>query len=533
MALPTNKIKKINPDGVTDYEIIPERLQNSGYEAVLPTLTADSTIALTSQIPDISTKMDKVNPIGTGSLSMNRAIMTTVGSYSTTLGSSNTAAGSYSLAEGYITGAFGNYSHAEGTSTTALDGGHAEGYGKSTSSTFKLTGDANTTSYTIASGVAPKVGTILSYGSGTNKKVARVNTVSGTGTTISMSSTLSSSALSSATVYICNGAAYGISHAEGDRTTASNTGAHAEGYNTFASGSNSHAEGSSTVASGQGSHAEGFYTVASSQYQHVGGKYNIEDTADTYVEIVGNGTSSARSNARTLDWSGNEYLAGNLRAAGLTDGTTTKTMTEVLAGGVDTNYYHTPSYSSGLKIGTGTGVNDLYVPTGTSATSVCVGNDSRLSDSRTPTSHASSATTYGAGTTANYGHVKLGAAEQNGATAADGVAAPNGHTHSQYYLASNPNKYANGTVTSITIKTSGTGLSGGSSTAVTSSGSWTITLDSASSGIAAANKVVTRNAAGSLQSFKYELSKNSSTATTQATISYNDTTQSIDFTFIS
>lgn len=103
------------------------------------------------------------------------------------------------------------------------------------------------------------------------------------------------------------------------------------------------------------------------------------------------------------------------------------------------------------------------------------------------------------------------------------------------YNSSNPNGYTSnaGTVTSITIKTSGTGLSGGSSTAVTSSGSWTIILDSASSGIAAANKVVTRNAAGSLQSFKYELSKNSSTATTQATISYNDTTQSIDFTFVS
>ena len=31
-----------------------------------------------------------------------------------------------------------------------------------------------------------------------------------------------------------------------------------------------------------------------------------------YVEIVGNGNSTARSNARTLDWSGNEVLAGKL-----------------------------------------------------------------------------------------------------------------------------------------------------------------------------------------------------------------------------
>ena len=55
MSLPTNKIKKIklpgDVDGNKTYEIIPERLQNSDYEAVLPTLTADSTIALTSNLP--------------------------------------------------------------------------------------------------------------------------------------------------------------------------------------------------------------------------------------------------------------------------------------------------------------------------------------------------------------------------------------------------------------------------------------------------------------------------------------------------
>ena len=51
---------------------------------------------------------------------------------------------------------------------------------------------------------------------------------------------------------------------------------------------------------------------------------------------------------------------------------------------------------------------------------------------KAPNNHASSATTYGLGTSSLYGHVKLGAANQYGATAADGVAAPNGHTHSQY-----------------------------------------------------------------------------------------------------
>ena len=48
-----------------------------------------------------------------------------------------------------------------------------------------------------------------------------------------------------------------------------------------------------------------------------------------------------------------------------------------------------------------------------------------------------------------------------------------------YYLASNPNGYTSndGTVTSITVKTN-SGLTGGSSTAVTTSGTWTIGIDS-------------------------------------------------------
>lgn len=33
----------------------------------------------------------------------------------------------------------------------------------------------------------------------------------------------------------------------------------------------------------------------------------------------------------------------------------------------NTNYYHTPSYTAGLKVATGTGVDDLYIPTGTTS----------------------------------------------------------------------------------------------------------------------------------------------------------------------
>ena len=108
------------------------------------------------------------------------------------------------------------------------------------------------------------------------------------------------------------------SHAEGSSTTASGTSSHAEGKNTTASGDfGSHAEGISTTASGESSHAEGDSTKASSTSQHVQGKFNIEDTANKYAHIVGNGTTdNKRSNAHTLDWEGNAWFAGKLSQEG-------------------------------------------------------------------------------------------------------------------------------------------------------------------------------------------------------------------------
>lgn len=107
------------------------------------------------------------------------------------------------------------------------------------------------------------------------------------------------------------------SHAEGNGTTASGSQSHAEGGGTTASGSHSHTEGYRSEASGAQSHAEGFSTIASGVNQHAFGKYNIEDSLNEYVEIVGNGNNaSSRSNARTLDWEGNEFLAGDLTING-------------------------------------------------------------------------------------------------------------------------------------------------------------------------------------------------------------------------
>ena len=103
------------------------------------------------------------------------------------------------------------------------------------------------------------------------------------------------------------------SFAEGSSGIASGDYSHAEGNSAEATGNSSHAEGFATRASGAYSHAEGYNTEAASESQHVSGKYNVVDNIGTYAEIVGNGDDSlSRSNARTLDWSGNETIAGDL-----------------------------------------------------------------------------------------------------------------------------------------------------------------------------------------------------------------------------
>ena len=106
------------------------------------------------------------------------------------------------------------------------------------------------------------------------------------------------------------------SHAEGGNTIASGNYSHAEGADTTASGYFAHAEGSIAVASGPISHAEGSNTIASAKAQHVQGKFNIEDSLGKYAHIVGNGNYSTRSNAHTVDWSGNAWYQGKVSADG-------------------------------------------------------------------------------------------------------------------------------------------------------------------------------------------------------------------------
>lgn len=111
-----------------------------------------------------------------------------------------------------------------------------------------------------------------------------------------------------------------------DASTIYNAGAHslAIGYRTSASGANAVSLGYWNDASGNVSFAMGEEVIAQRKNNTVIGKFNIKDTGGSdnttngdYAFIVGNGTgSSARSNALTLDWSGNLVASGDV-----TDGT--------------------------------------------------------------------------------------------------------------------------------------------------------------------------------------------------------------------
>ena len=176
-----------------------------------------------------------------------------------------TSSGNYSVAEGSGTQATANFAHAEGGGTTASGlASHAEG-----------------TSTTSSGSCA--------HAEGTSTK-----------------------------------AIGGCSHAEGFGSSANYDESHAEGYYTIAAGVAAHAEGYEAIAAGSMSHAEGYNTTANRRSQHVFGEYNIVDDntgvngtkRGTYVEIVGNGSgTNARSNARMLDWNGNEKLSGTLTLA--------------------------------------------------------------------------------------------------------------------------------------------------------------------------------------------------------------------------
>lgn len=290
-------------------------------------------------------------------------------------GTGTTASGNSSHAEGQSTIADGSSSHAEGTggsytsgSSTITSGAygnsdHSEGY-------QTLANSGNSGSYGAhAEGYRTSSTAYASHAEG------KSTVASGQESHAEGDNTSASEHASHAEG--CYTIASGPrSHAEGYETIALDGESHAEGYQTNATDEYTHSEGDHTLAHGKGSHTEGYYTTAIGAYEHTGGKYNVLDTApawvsgtsyavgdivsntttytnrngttitktriwkcktansDTtftatkwektghYAEQIGNGTAdNARSNARTLDWSGNERLMGDIYVGCNGDGT--------------------------------------------------------------------------------------------------------------------------------------------------------------------------------------------------------------------
>lgn len=242
-----------------------------------------------------SDKMDKKNPTGTGSFSLNRLADTTVGNYSHAEGLDTEASGKASHAEGIVTTASGgDGSHAEGYSSTASgDTSHAEGWcttasGYASHAEGHFSNALGTASHAEGNWTNALGEASHAEGSGVNPLPSTIKTDSSIDDIINSWKT---------TQFVL----------------AFNKGSHAEGQSTLALNYGSHAEGTGTISSGEASHAEGYYTIASGDYQHVQGKFNVEDTTGAFAHIVGNGTADGeRSNAHTLDWDGNAWFAGNL-----------------------------------------------------------------------------------------------------------------------------------------------------------------------------------------------------------------------------
>ena len=298
-----------------------------------------------------------IDPIGTGSFSINRKEGSTIGQNSVALGQDCTASGSISHAEGHNTTASGYASHAEGYYN--LSGGYTKfdaALGSETvDSTINYYIDVANLDTTLIS-TNDEIYVLVEDNASTEKQICKiivssiteynttdeVSTVKhkiyfdenelrnqmsgfpnikiinihvknnnnpysthaeGKYTTASGDSSHAEGHITEASgdygshaegVYTTASGDYG-SHAEGEYATASGPVSHAEGYYTTASGDSSHAEGDNTTASGENSHAEGFKTTASGYASHAEGEYT--KASSKYAHVEGYHTT-ARSNSQ-------------------------------------------------------------------------------------------------------------------------------------------------------------------------------------------------------------------------------------------
>lgn len=248
----------------------------------------DYAVDINNRITDISNGMPFVRGQGANSAKLPGTIQ-------------NAADGSFAVAFGSSNGptkAIGISSFAHGQTVFAIGAGsHAEGVSSYLTARYKVTGDANATTYTFRATTigAPNRGDLVSYGT-VYAYISDVDTIGTTGSdtyyifSVRLNTTLSKeTALSNTNVTLlrdCGAACGPGSHSEGS-CIATGQDSHAEGLDTVATDQASHAEGNKANAFGQYAHAEGSYSLAYGQASHVEGHGGVAYGQGSHAEGFG------------------------------------------------------------------------------------------------------------------------------------------------------------------------------------------------------------------------------------------------------
>ena len=189
-----------------------------------------------------------IDPIGTGSFSMNRMEGTDVGTNSVTLGTGCIASGNSCYAEGNYTKASSQYQHVQGK--------------------YNIEDTNNTYAHIVGGGT-----------SDTDRK--NIHTLDWNGNAV-YSGDVSSKTLS-------------INRKEGSTIGQNSV---ALGQDCTASGNNSHAEGSNTKASGYASHAEGYHNLSGgyTKFDAALGSETIDSTINYYIDVANLDTTLISTN---------------------------------------------------------------------------------------------------------------------------------------------------------------------------------------------------------------------------------------------
>ena len=139
------------------------------------------------------------------------------------------------------------------------------------------------------------------------------------------------------------------------------------------------------------------------------------DKADTALQshqtITSNMVTSALGYTPYNSTNPNGYTSNTGTITGITmNGSSKGTSGVVNLGTVLTAHQDISGKQDKLTASTGITIDsskNISVNFGTTASTACAGNDSRLSNSRTPTSHRSTGTSYGVGNATYYGHCKV------------------------------------------------------------------------------------------------------------------------------